>query len=500
MPTISTLTVDVESKTSGLSKGLKIATAGLAALAAGAAYAFGQFEESEKVAAQTDAVLKSTGNSAHTTAAKISDLANALAAKTGIDDEAIQTGQNMILTFKNISNQAGKGNDIFDRTTKAVLDMSVAMGTDMKSSAIQVGKALNDPIAGISALSRVGVTFSEAQKKQIEGMVKHNDLLGAQKLILGELTSEFGGSAAAQATASGKMSVALGNLAEKIGGLLAPAITAILSKVTEWAQVLTDSLGPALTAIGDWVKDHEGLVKTLAIAVGAVAGAMLVWTAATKIAAAAQLILNLVMAANPFGLIALAVIATAAVIIAKWGAVKRFLLDAWDAIQDAAKFVWDHVAIFVLGPMKLVIDWLIDHWRGVGTVMKAVWDATVGNIIDGVKEIIGWVHTLISAVEAAIGWISKLGSNMSAPLTASGAPAIVPHGMPPGAVGQEGGDVLRTGLAFIHKGETLIPDGGGMASVTVNIGTLYGGSPAEIARVLRDELLKLKARNGSTGL
>jgi hypothetical protein len=499
MPTLSTLTIDVESKTSGLSRGLKIATAGLAALGAGAAYAFGQFEESEKVAAQTDAVLKSTGNAANTTAGAVSKLANALATKTGVDDEAIQAGENMILTFKNISNEAGKGNDIFDRTTKAVLDMSVAMGQDMKSSAIQVGKALNDPIAGISALSRVGVTFSEAQKKQIEGMVKHNDLLGAQKIILGELTSEFGGSAAAQATASGKMSVALGNLAETIGGLLAPAITAVLEKVTEWARVLTDNLKPALAAIGDWVKEHEGLVKNLAIAIGTLVGAMLIWHAVTKTIIAIQTVLNIVMALNPFVAIAAAVVVAAALIIANWGAVKRFLLDAWDAIKDAAQFIWDHVAIFILGPMKLVIDWLIDHWRGVGTVMRAVWDATVGNIIDGVKTIIEWIRDMVGWAQDAIDLLSKLNPFSGGVQIPAGVRPIPGH-IPPSAQGQEGGDVLRTGLALIHKGETLAPAGAGMGSVTVNIGTLYGGTPAEIARVLRDELLKLKARNGTTGL
>jgi hypothetical protein len=496
MPTISTLTVDVETNTSKFSKGLKIAAGGLLALGAGAVAAFHQFEESEKVAKQTGAVLESTGHAANVTAKEVSGLATALSKKAGIDDEAIQSGENLLLTFKNIQNQAGKGNDIFNQTTKAVLDMSVAMGQDMKSSAIQVGKALNDPIAGLTALTRVGVTFTEGQKKQIEKLVESGNTLQAQKKILGELTSEFGGSAEAQATASGKMGVALGNLVEKIGGLLAPVITALLAKITEWAQFLTDNLGPALKAVGGWIEEHSGLVKTLGIAIGAMAAAMLVWTAATKIAAAAQAVLNLVMAANPFALIALVVIATAAVLIANWGKVKAFLLAAWDAIVDAGKFAWDHLAIFILGPMKLVIDWLIDHWRGVGTVMKAVWDATVGVIIEGVKDIISWIHTLISAVEAAIGWISKLGSNMPAPLTASGAPAIVPHGRPPGA--QHGGLVTQTGLAVIHEGEVFSGIGNGFGGITVIIhGDVTG---EEVVRKVRDGLLKLKARNATTGL
>jgi hypothetical protein len=61
----------------------------------------------------------------------------------------------------------------------------------LSGQAIQLGKALNDPIAGISALSRVGVTFTEEQKATIESMVKMGDVAGAQKLILAELAREF---------------------------------------------------------------------------------------------------------------------------------------------------------------------------------------------------------------------------------------------------------------------------------------------------------------------
>jgi phage-related minor tail protein len=93
------------------------------------------------------------------------DLATAISNKTGIDDEAIQSGENLLLTFTNIRNETGKGNDVFNQATQTITDMSVALGQDMKSSAIQVGKALNDPIKGVTALQRVGVSFTAAQKR-----------------------------------------------------------------------------------------------------------------------------------------------------------------------------------------------------------------------------------------------------------------------------------------------------------------------------------------------
>ena len=48
--------------------------------------------------------------------------------KTGVDDEAIPSGENLLLTFTNIRNEAGKGNDVFDQATTATLDLSVALG------------------------------------------------------------------------------------------------------------------------------------------------------------------------------------------------------------------------------------------------------------------------------------------------------------------------------------------------------------------------------------
>jgi phage-related minor tail protein len=161
--------------------------AGLAGAAIGAGLvlevksAVTQFQESNKVARQTQAVLKSTGGAANVTAKEVSNLATALSRKTGIDDEVVQSGENMLLTFRNIRNEAGKGNDIFNQSTRVLLDMSKALGVDSSKAAIQLGKALNDPVKGITALRRVGVTFTDQQQKQIDTLVKSGKTLDAQK-------------------------------------------------------------------------------------------------------------------------------------------------------------------------------------------------------------------------------------------------------------------------------------------------------------------------------
>ena len=94
------------------------------------------------------------------------------------------SAENLLLTFTNVRNEAGKGNDIFNQTVRLGTDMSVALGVDAKAAAMQLGKALNDPINGVTRLTRAGVTFTEQQKKQIKALQESGDILGAQKVIL----------------------------------------------------------------------------------------------------------------------------------------------------------------------------------------------------------------------------------------------------------------------------------------------------------------------------
>lgn len=233
-------------KTGALAAGAAIGTG----LAVSAKVGFDEFNEGQKVAAQTAAVLKSTGGAANVTAKQIDQLAASLMMKTGIDDEAIKTGSNLLLTFTNIRNEVGKGNDIFTQATKITQDMSVALGQDTKSSAIQLGKALNDPIRGITALRRVGVSFTEAQQKQITKLVESGKTMDAQKLILGELTKEFGGSAeAAGKTFSGQLNVlkeTFKNTAGEIVGRFMPLIVSL-------AKVVLPLVAKGLEFVADWL-------------------------------------------------------------------------------------------------------------------------------------------------------------------------------------------------------------------------------------------------------
>lgn len=196
----------------------------------------------ERIGAQTDAVIKSTGGAANVTRQQIDDMAESMERLTSVEAESITEGQNFLLTFTRIRNEVGDGNDIFDQATEAMVDLSVAMGKDMVSSATLVGKALNDPIAGLTALGRAGVQFTEDQKEMIRGFVETGDFLAAQKVILGELNTQFGGSAAALGeTLTGridKVKHSFGTLAETLAETLLPVIESVVG----WFQDAADAL------------------------------------------------------------------------------------------------------------------------------------------------------------------------------------------------------------------------------------------------------------------
>lgn len=207
--------------------------------------------EAAKVGAQTEAVIRSTGGAANVTAKEVANLAQKTSQKTGIDDEAIQSTSNLLLTFKNLRNEVGEGNNIFNQATRITTDMSVAMDQSARSSAIQLGKALNDPIAGLGSLSRVGVQFTEQQQEQIAAMVESGDQMQAQKMILRELKSEFGGSARAQADDFDRLQVAAENFAESVGTKATPVLGEMAGELTDIFELKDKDA--QVGAIGDFI-------------------------------------------------------------------------------------------------------------------------------------------------------------------------------------------------------------------------------------------------------
>ena len=161
----------------GLMKGLKVATVGFAALVTGGAFAVKAFITSQKESLRLAKTLKATGNAAGFTAEQLEAHARKLQDATTVDDTDIKKVQALLASFTNITGEN------FTKATKAVLDMSSAMGIEVSQAAIQMGKALNDPAVGINAMARSGVSFTKEQKAMIKGMVEMGKVAEAQNEI-----------------------------------------------------------------------------------------------------------------------------------------------------------------------------------------------------------------------------------------------------------------------------------------------------------------------------
>lgn len=203
-----------------------------------------EWREAGKVNRTTAARIRSTGKAAGLSQKQIAAMSMDLSNLAAVDDEEIQRTANRLLTFTDI-----KG-DMFKPALQAAIDMGAEFG-DSGAKAIMLGKALQDPAKGATALRRAGVNLNEQQQDQLKTWVENGETIKAQKWILRELNTEFGGTAAAQADAVDRIKVAWENTEEAIGGVIGPPAMRVLDT---FSKRLID-LQPEINKVGDRMAD-----------------------------------------------------------------------------------------------------------------------------------------------------------------------------------------------------------------------------------------------------
>lgn len=389
----------------------------------------------EVLGAQTAAVIKSTGGAANVTKDQVTGLADELEKLTGVEAEAVMTGENMLLTFTNIKNGVGENNDIFNQATKMTLDMATAMNGGavpsaeaMKAQAIQLGKALNDPMKGLTALSKVGVSFTQEQKDQIKTMQEAGDTMGAQKIILAELNKEFGGSAEAfGATTAGKVAKLqneFGNVAETLMVQALPAINQITAslggmlekfsamspeqqKMVGIGIAIAAAIGPVLIIFGKMFEGISAMIKVTqflgkswvgtgikAVAAGVKTGA--VWIA-TQIKIAAQATASAAATAASWVATQVRAIAAAVAIGASHVAAALAAAAAW-VVANAAMLLG--IGLIIAAVVAFVII-IVKNWDTIKAAAVAVWDAIVAGAVWLFNAIKSYIEFYISIYVAA---------------------------------------------------------------------------------------------------
>jgi hypothetical protein len=305
----------LQKKASGIARGIGRTvgalglTLGFAAMVRGFKDATAAAEQAQVANDRIDAIAKSMnefGNQAEQTTKRIKEYAESQSLTLGVDDEVIKATQAKLLTFRELTKTANTMNGSFDRATKASIDMAAAGFGSAESNAVALGKALNDPIKGVTALTRMGIQLTKEQRNMVKAMVETreasaavavglfederayndflkaqvkagegaketakifksqltpaqydlfvqlkstSDMLGAQDLILKEIESQVGGTSAATVTAAKRMEIAFGEVQEVLGAVLLP----ILEKFSAWFVSILPHLqkffGALLTAL-----------------------------------------------------------------------------------------------------------------------------------------------------------------------------------------------------------------------------------------------------------
>jgi hypothetical protein len=227
-----------------LARGATVAAAGVAALGYAGMKAITAAEGQASADAKLAQVFKSMGYEKNTKAAL--DYANELERTIGVDSEVIEGAQTKLATFKDLA----KNQELLARTTKVAADLSAAGFGDMSSASVGLGKALQDPVRGMTLLTRQGSLTKDEQAKIAAEFERTGDKAKAQESILKALEKQVGGVAEASADSSDKMAIAFDNVVESIGMALLPAFNKMAPVVQDAAEWFSDKLMPALQDMG----------------------------------------------------------------------------------------------------------------------------------------------------------------------------------------------------------------------------------------------------------
>ena len=413
--------------------------AGFTALQPAIAGVVSEYQESVKVGNQTNAVIKSTAGVANVTARHLENLSGKLSEKIAVDDEAIQSAGNLLLTFTNVRNELGKGNNIYDQAVGLTQDLAAAMKTDGKSAAVLLGKALNDPAKGITALTRAGVTFTQQQKDQIQWALFFGDKLSAQKIVLGEVRKEFGGSAAAQATWLDKLKVKFANFQEGLGKWTAETAVPWLREM--WPKV-EDAWNKGVARARQIIEPFVNIIETLWARFGdnIVNFAKGAWAAIQNVIQGA---LTVIKGIFDF---------FSAVLNGDWSA-------AWSALGDIVSGVWQEIVGTIQmawNEIKLVFGLA---WEALTAIFGGLWDALKGLAADAWNGLVGIV---VGGVQNTIDSIASLPGEILGLVGAVGGAAVsvgsaIIHGIADGVsqavsvVGDIGAAIVNAMIGFINS-------------------------------------------------
>lgn len=138
-----------------------------------------------------------------------------------------------------------------------------------------------------------------------------------------------------------------------------------------------DVVLPGLENFGQFLKDNPQLITTVAAALGAMVGALIVITAV-------QWAWNAALAANPMTWIIIGIIALIGVIVA--------LAMNWETVTKWVSDVWAGFVGWLTDGLEALAQWWNDLWAGIGKALEDIWNGIVQWFTDAVTNVVNFVR------------------------------------------------------------------------------------------------------------
>ncbi|HSH58630.1 MAG TPA: D-Ala-D-Ala carboxypeptidase family metallohydrolase [Acidimicrobiales bacterium] len=329
----------------------------------------------------------------------IAKFASKLQANSDFVEEEILAAAGVMATFGNIADRD------LNKANQAAADLAARFNMDLGSATVMLGKALNDPIAGLTSLGRAGVQFTKDQKDQIATMVQAGDTAGAQALILGELAKQTEGAAAAQQDSFEKLQDTVGETAESLLSKAMPAIEELVGWINSSVEAF------------DRV---PGSTKAVVVGIGGVTAALWVLHAHPIVSAITVLIGTLVYLEDRFGFVTKAM---------------DFMGGAWDKWKDigyrAIQSTMDNFlgfVSFILGAAERAFGWIPgigDKLRTAQGQINAFRDST-NAALEGIrnKEVTVKIMREVTERRRDEAWAGRFGDGPGGPFAPRGGTAL----------------------------------------------------------------------------
>jgi hypothetical protein len=162
----------------------------------------------------------------------------------------------------------------------------------------------------------------------------------------------------------------------------------------------------------------------------------------------------------------------------------------WDGVAlglERLKELFSVVVFWISEKLKVAIYGLIGWLKDLSAIWSDIWESinnAFNSFIDSIRPKFEWFLDIVSSIVRKVAQLSRS--------SVSGLGAGIDLGIP---AAQKGGSVTKTGLALVHKGETIIPQGGNsFGNITTNV-HIHGGISSEldlkdVTRKISDSIVK----------